>query len=159
MSKVSIKVGPKTYSFNTADGDEEKIEGLAAIVDEKYQMLGHSRAVQETDNLVAASLFLADELEEARRSLAGVQQEKEKSGGKKAELKAEIETLRKAEERAREKNDELKAEIAQLREAASQQHDLFGGDQSDGAMIEKLETLAQRAEQAADTLESAGTAD
>ena len=199
MSKVSIKVGPKTYTIATADGEEEKITALGQVIDGKYQLLGNARAVQETDNLVFASLFLADELEETRKSIseaklaaesaqaeaeaaraeankareeldakveeavaeckAGLEQEKAKNGGRKAEFETELETLRKAEERAREKNDELKAEVEQLREAASQQHDLFGDGAPDGAMIEKLEALAERAEQAADALESGNTAD
>ena len=142
MSKVSIKVGPKTYTFNTAEGDEQRITALGKLVDEKYQMLGHSRSVQETENLVFAALFLADELDEAR-----------KSAGSTVDLGAEIETLRKAEERAREENRKLKAEIAELREAARQQHDLFGGDEPDDDFAARQEALADRAEQAAAALE------
>lgn len=199
MNKVSIKIGPKSYTIATAEGEEAKIAALGQVIDKKYQLLGNARAVQETDNLVFASLFLADELEETRKSIAeaklaadsaqaeaetarmdavkareeleakveeavaeckaGLEQEKAKSGGRKAEFEAELDTLRKAEERAREENEALKAELAEMREAASQQHDLFGGDDVDGVLIEKLEALAERAEQAADALESAGPAD
>lgn len=199
MSTVSFKVGPKTYTVNTAEGEEDKITALGELIDAKYALLGNARAVQETDNLVFASLFLADELEETRKSIAdakskadaaeaeaknaradaeklreemdakiekavakansNVEHEKAKSGGKKAELKAEIETLRKAEKRAREKGEALKAELAELREASRQQHDLFGADEADESFIEKLEAMAERAEKAADLLEGADTSD
>lgn len=182
MSQVKIKVGPRQYTINCGPGDEDKVAALGAIIDEKYGQLGSTRAVQETDNLVFAALFLADELDEARKgsseavkqaetlkaeaddaleraekikqsASASVEHEKEKSGGKKAELRAEIETLRKAEERAREENAKLKAELADLREASRHQHDLFGAEASDDALISKLEKLADRAEQTAKALE------
>lgn len=210
MSKVTIKVGPKSYSFATADGDEERITALGQLVDEKYAQLGNSRAVQETDNLVFAALFLADELDETRKltteadariaaadkaadqaredaakaieecdakiasaiaearkeadqalskATETVEQEKEKSGGKKAELRAEIDTLRKAEERAREENNALKEELADLREASRHQHDLFGSDALSDDWVEKLEKLAERAEETAAALEGATASD
>lgn len=194
MSKVSIKIGPKTYTIATAPGDEARVAALGEVIDGHYQKLGTARAVQETDNLVFASLFLADELEETRKSIsdakisaesaqseaqavrdeasklraefdekvekavaeanANVEHEMVKSGGKKAELRAEIETLRKAEERAREENDKLKAELADMVEASRQQQDMFADDDEESALVEQLEALAERAEKAADALET-----
>lgn len=172
MSKVTFKVGPKPYTVRTAEGDEERITALGAIIDEKYARLGSSRAVQETDNLVFAALFLADELDELRRSAAAAKDEAEaarkhaeqatrqasqsaeheiaKAGGKKAELRAEIDTLRKAEARARDEIKQLKAELAELREAQRHQHDLFVED----ALAAKIEALADRAEQTAAAFET-----
>lgn len=171
MSKVTFKVGPKSYTVATAPGDEERVAALGAIINEKYAQLGTQRAVQETDNLVFAALFLADELDELRKTVdaarkeaadarqnaemvsrqasENAEQEKTKAGGKKAEMRAEIETLRKAEERAREENRQLKTEMADLREEARHQHDLFGED----ALAAKIEKLADRAEQTAAALE------
>jgi len=177
MSQVTITVGPKPYTIVCGEGEEDKIAALGALIDEKYKQLGNARAVQETQNLVFAALFMADELEEARKIAADAERSVEdakkaateatlkaadvseqaqaKIGDKSAELQAEIETLRKAEERAREEATALKAEIADMREAASHQHDLFGDEKQEQAFVEKLETLAAHAEETADALEGA----
>jgi cell division protein ZapA len=182
MSKVSIKVGPKRYSVVTADGDEARITALGEIVDAKYALLGHTRAVQETDNLVFAALFLADELDETRKTAeqarAGVEAARNeadqaraeaasinaqcdarieaalaKAEAAKAELAAELETLRKAEQRAREENERLKAELGDLRDAARHQHDLFGTEAASDDLADRIDALAARAEAAAAAIE------
>ena len=178
MSEVTIKIGPKPYTIVCGDGEEQKIAALGELIDGKYAQLGSARAVQETQNLVFAALFLADELEETRKSIDESKQAAEKAqknaaeatkraadsseqaqakiDAKTAELNAKIETLEKAEERAREDNKQLKAELAELREAASHQHDMFGDEKEEEALIAKLEALADRAEQTATAFEDAG---
>lgn len=140
-----------------ADGEEAHIAKLGTMIDEKYKLLGESRTPQESQNLLFAALFLADELaaarKEAKKSSQNVEHEKAKSGGKKAELRAEIETLTKAEARAREEMKALKKELADMREKAAHQHDLFADPVSAEELAEKLEALAKRAEQAADRVE------
>lgn len=157
MSQVKLTIGPRSYTVNCADGEEDHITSLGKMIDEKYAQLGAARAPQETQNMLFAALFLADELSEARKvakkSTENVEHEKAKSGGKKAELKAEIETLTKAEARAREEVTQLKKELAEMREAASHQHDLFGGSDAEEDLIETLEALAARAEETASALE------
>ncbi|BDI60962.1 cell division protein ZapA [Qipengyuania nanhaisediminis] len=186
MTKVRIKVGPRQYSIACGPGDEEKVARFGKLIDENYAKLGTARAAQESENVVFAALFMADELDEARTALGDArtelaelhrelqaarddlanatrhasersEEDKARAGGKKAELRAEIETLRKAEERARMDNAALKAEIAALEEQARHQHDLFGGPAEDAALsealAEKLEALAARAEKTASELE------
>ncbi|MBD2842018.1 cell division protein ZapA [Erythrobacter rubeus] len=157
MSEVTLTVGPKSYTIICADGEEEHIMKLGAMIEERYAKLGNARTPQEAQNLLFAALFLADELAEARKSAKksseNVEHEKARSGGKKAELRAEIETLTKAEARAREEVKDLKAQLAEMREAASHQHDLFGAPSVSDEIIEKLETLATRAEETATALE------
>ncbi len=177
MSEVTIKVGPKPYTIVCADGEEEKVAALGELIDRKYAQLGNSRAVQETHNLVFAALFLADELEDARKTASDAQKAFEdaqktateanrraadatenaqaKLGDKTSELQAEIDTLRKAEERAREEAAALKAELAEMREAARHQHDLFGDEKQEAALAERLESLAAQAEQTAAEMEGA----
>ncbi len=167
MNQVKIKVGPRHYTINCGPGDEEKVLKFGALIDANYEKLGSARAPQESDNLVFAALFMADELDEARQAITDAKaelsearqeaqrakddaanavreaksqldQDKEKSGGKKAELRTEIETLRKAEERARSENAALKADIAELQERARHQHDLFGGPAEDAALSEAM---------------------
>lgn len=186
MSQVKIKIGPRTYSIACGPGDEEKVAKFGALIDANYSKLGTARAAQEADNMVFAALFMADELDEAKTAIRDAkaemsemrqelqqakddaanalhkassqsEAEKERAGGKQAELLAKVETLRKAEERARKDNDQLKQEIADLKEQARHQHDLFGGPADDAAhseaLAEKLEAIAARAEEAATELE------
>lgn len=191
MSQVKVKIGPQSYSIACGEGEEDRVAELAAMIDRQYAKLGGARAALEAQNLVFAALFMADELDDAQKTakdakaeVAEIQQElqrakddtanalrkasqeneedKDKSGSKKAELRAEIETLRKAEERARAENMVLKADIAEMQERARHQHDLFGGPAEDAAlseaMAEKLEALALRVEASARELEGqAGT--
>lgn len=186
MSQVKITIGPRTYSINCGPGDEEKVAKFGALIDANYAKLGTARAAQEADNMVFAALFMADELDEAkaairdaqaemsemrqelqqakddaanavRKASSQIEHDKERAGGKQAELAAQVETLTKAEERARKDNEALRQEIADLKEQARHQHDLFGGPAEDAAHSEalaaKLEALAARAEEAASELE------
>ncbi len=177
MSEVTITVGPKPYTIVCADGEEDKVKALGAMIDAQYAKLGRTRAVQETQNLVFAALFMADELDEAKkaaeeaesavetaqkqaieatkRAADATENAQAKIGDKTSELQAQIDTLRKAEERAREEANELRAELSDLREAARHQHDLFGDEKQEAALAEKLEALAARAEETAAALESA----
>ncbi|EAQ29993.1 hypothetical protein NAP1_04435 [Erythrobacter sp. NAP1] len=190
MTQVKIKVGPRTYSIACGPGEEEKVEAFGKLIDENYAKLGTARAPQEADNLVFAALFMADELDEAKEKAASAQGElaelrielqrarddaanalkkaasasendKERSGSAKAELRAEIATLRKAEERARKENVALKAKVADFEDRERHQHDLFGGPAEDAAhsaaLAEKLEALAARAEATASALEGQST--
>ena len=187
MTQVKIKVGPRSYPIACGPGDEEKVAKFGALIDRNYAKLGTARAAQEADNVVYAALFLADELDEAQEFMRDAKVEitelkqelqraqddaanaiqkansenattKERSGSKKAELQAEIATLRKAEERARKENAALKAQIADMEERARHQHDLFGGPVEDAALsdalAQQLEALALRAESTASELEA-----
>jgi cell division protein ZapA len=187
MNRVKIKVGPRSYSIACDPADAEKVVKLGEQINQHYTKLGNARAALEADNVVFAALFMADELDEAkkiagdaraelaearhelqrarddaanalRKATAEIEQDQERSGNRTAELRAEIETLRKAEERARRDNAALKAELAALQEQARHQHDLFGGPAEDAALsralAEKLEALAARAEAAASELEA-----
>lgn len=173
MPEVAIKIGPRTYQVRCGEGEQERIAALGAMIAQKYAQLGQARAPTESQNLLFTALFLADELSEARTDAdkayrkakaardeleaaqARSEQENSRNGGKKAELKAEIETLRKAEAMAREEIKALKAELTALREANEHQHDLFGAPVDENAVASALERLAERAEAAANAMESA----
>ncbi len=186
MNKVKIQIGPRHYQIACDPADEEKVRKFGALIDENYAKLGTARAAQEADNMVFAALFMADELDEARTQMGsmreeldkaaselktaqsdvegtvekatkGTAQELEKASKAKAELQAEIHTLRKPDEHTRKENTKHKAEIAALQDEARHQHDLFGSPEDNAAhskaMAEKLEALAVRAEAAANALE------
>ena len=68
MSDVRLKVGGRYYTVACADGEEDRLRGLAAQVDEKIASLGSAASTNEGRNLLFAAVFLADELDEAKRS-------------------------------------------------------------------------------------------
>lgn len=167
MNKVKIQIGPRHYSIACDPADEEKVRKFGKLIDENYAKLGGARAPQEADNMVFAALFMADELDEARKAVsdakaemaemrselqrlkddtanavraakAEAEQEKEKASKSKAELRAEIETLRKAEEHTRKDSAKLKAEVADLQEQARHQHDLFGSPEDQAVHSEAM---------------------
>ena len=191
MSQVTIKVGPKSYPIACGPGEEDKVARLGALIDQHYAKLGSARHPLEANNVVFAALFMADELAEAQsvasdaraelpeakialqqaqddpikaiaKVTSEIENDKERSGGHRAEMRAEIETLRKAEERARKDVAGLKAQLSAWEERARHQHDMFGGPAEDAALsaalAEKLEALAIRAEQTASALEGGADA-
>lgn len=66
MSEVTLQVGGRPYTVSCADGEENHVRRLAAIVDSKLGGLGANLAPGDAKNLLFAALILADELEEAR---------------------------------------------------------------------------------------------
>jgi cell division protein ZapA len=70
MPEVAVRIGPKTYSIACGAGEEDRIRELAALVAEKYARLGTARAPLEAQNMLFASLFMADELFEGRGRIA-----------------------------------------------------------------------------------------
>ncbi len=158
MSRVTLTVGPRSYTVNCADGEEDHIARLAAMIDEKYALLGTARTPQESQNIFFAALFLADELAEARRttskSTQNVEHAKERSNGKAEAMQTEIETLTRSQARARDEIAGLKAELAKMREASRHQHDLFGDAGGEDEIAETLEKLASRAEKIAKQIEA-----
>ncbi len=71
MSEVTIKVGGRPYTLSCADGQEDHVRRLAAVVDGKLSALGENLAPGDTKNLLFTALILADELEEARLADCG----------------------------------------------------------------------------------------
>ena len=153
MSTVTLSIGPKSYTIACADGQEAHIRALGAMIAEKYAQLGSARAPLEAQNILFAALFLADELDQAKRQVTGVAP---------ASDTAELDKLRQHAAR-------LEAELAEARKAAANpapapaalapQPDLFGGpprpDPLTIAVAERLEALALRAEASAAALEAA----
>ena len=146
MSTVTLTIGPKSYPVACADGEEAHVEALGAMIAEKYALLGNSRAPLEAQNLLFAALFLADELAEARKGKPDKAKTGAQDDAEAAQLRAEI---------AR-----LEAELAEARKAPpaarapAPQADLFGGTDLSGAIAERLEALAARAEESAAALEA-----
>ena len=66
MSDVTLKVGGRKYTVACQDGQEEHIERLAGVIDNKLSTMGANLSSQEAKNLLFAALLLADELDEAQ---------------------------------------------------------------------------------------------
>ena len=67
MPQVSIQIANRTFELACGDGEEERIQELAAYVDEKVcELRSQLPGVPEFKLLVFASLMLADESREAR---------------------------------------------------------------------------------------------
>ena len=73
MSEVTLRVWGRSYTVSCADGEEDHVRHLAAIVDGKLTALGGNLAPGDAKNLLFAALILADEVDEARRSEAPAQ--------------------------------------------------------------------------------------
>ncbi len=67
MSEVVLAVGGRNYTLRCEDGQEAHIGRLAATVDAKLGDGVSQLPAMEAKNLLFAALFLADELEEARK--------------------------------------------------------------------------------------------
>lgn len=86
MSEVTLQVGGRSYPVSCADGEEDHVRRLAGVVDSKLAQLGGQLAPGDAKNLLFAALILADEVEEARRSLP----QHESSGGQTPSSKLEL---------------------------------------------------------------------
>ena len=68
MAKVDLIIGGNAYSVACRDGEEAHLVNIATLVDSKAQQAKKAvGGVNEVRQLLFASLFLADELDEARR--------------------------------------------------------------------------------------------
>ncbi len=68
MSNVTLVVGGRNYTVSCADGQEEHVRRLAAVIDDKIVGMGPNLSNHEAKNLLFAGLLIADELDEARRT-------------------------------------------------------------------------------------------
>jgi len=67
MPEVSVQIANRNYELACGDGEEERVQELAAYVDEKVVELRRQlRGTPEVKLLVFAALILADESREAR---------------------------------------------------------------------------------------------
>lgn len=162
MSTVTLSIGPKSYTVACADGQEAHIRALGAMIAEKYAQLGSARAPLEAQNLLFAALFLADELDQAKKRLGDAPEPAPAPAADTVDPEV-VEALRNA-------IVALEADLAAAREAAAHpvpaqaapatpQADLFGGPAAPDPLLEtvaqQLEALATRAEANAAALEAA----
>lgn len=76
MPQVTVAIAGRTYRMACADGEEGHLEGLAALFDGKIEEM--RRSFGEIGDMrlhVMAALTLADDLGEAHRRVAALEQE------------------------------------------------------------------------------------
>lgn len=136
MSEVRLSVGGKAYVLACADGQEEHVARLGALVDAKLNEFGPNRAPQEAQNLLFAALLIAEDLHQARNAamghehalddlrlqLATAQRERNVAMGQHdqhqnriTELEIELANVQSAAHAASRESDDIRAEVERLR--------------------------------------------
>jgi cell division protein ZapA len=64
MSNVTLQIGGRSYLVACAEGEEDHVNALGRLIDEKVQTIGTGH--NEVRQLLFAALLLADELQESR---------------------------------------------------------------------------------------------
>lgn len=137
MSQVTLQVGGKQYTVACAEGEEQRVAGLGALIDSKLQSLGGNLAPTESQNLLFAALLLADELKEQKGSaatladlesrheeaLSAAKREADLAAGERDKLKltlsereSELDTLQSSHQRASAEFDDLRSDLVKARE-------------------------------------------
>ncbi len=136
MSEVRLSIGGKDYTIACADGQEDHVSRLGALVDAKLAEFGANRAPQEAQNLLFAALLIAEDLHQARNTATGLQGEMDglrddvatatrernvamgqhdQQAARITELERELTNTQSAAQAAGQESDEIKAELTRLR--------------------------------------------
>jgi cell division protein ZapA len=74
MAQVTVEIAGKTYRIACADGEEQHLEGLAALFDSKIsEMRAAAGEIGDMRLHVMAAITLADELHETKRRIAALE--------------------------------------------------------------------------------------
>lgn len=136
MSEVRLSIGGKAYTIACADGQEDHVSRLGALVDAKLNEFGPNRAPQEAQNMLFAALLIAEDLHQARSAtmtheqqlddmrlqLATAQRERnaamvqhDQHLNRIVELESALATAQSAAQAAAREGDDLRAQLQQLR--------------------------------------------
>ena len=138
MADVKLTIAGRVYDVHCADGQEQQLLGLGALLDEKVRGLPAST---ETRQLLFAALMLADEAQEAK--------------GKAAKAEPQSDSLRAAvalaESREAQARDELNSALSELNALRKTNADIVNTpSRNDRALLQiadRIEALAEKAEQ------------
>lgn len=71
MAEVTITVNDRSFNLACADGDETRLQNLAAYVDERLKTIAESGVVRrESDLMALTAMVLADELFDAQNAIS-----------------------------------------------------------------------------------------
>ena len=120
MNTIDLVVGGQNFSIACPEGQEEHVRALGAAIDEKFQAM----APQYAQNLLFASLQLADELHEANKATRVAQGDKkviadsfDKFRAESAERKLEADTALGQRDKLQGRIIELEEELGRMQSA------------------------------------------
>lgn len=134
MSEVTLRIGGRSYNVACQDGEEAHILHLGSMIDAKLEAMGDNLSPQDSQNLLFAALFLADEVHEARAKA-------EKNEATLFEA-SEVEGLQRKLSEIEAERDSLRARVSEL------------GEQPTEDFAELLENVADSLEKCAGNLEA-----
>ncbi len=71
MAEVTLTVNDRSFNLACADGDEKRLQNLAAYVDERLNAISESGVVRKESDLMAlTAIVLADELFDAQNAIS-----------------------------------------------------------------------------------------
>lgn len=138
MADVKLHIAGRVYDVHCADGQEQQLQDLALLVDEKVRGMPGGTEIRQ---MLFAALMLADEAQEAK--------------GKVDKAEPQSDTLRAAvalaESREAQARDELRAALAELnalkKDAPAAAPAQPSHDRALLQIADRIETLASRVEQ------------
>ena len=107
MSEVRLSIGGKAYTIACADGQEDHVARLGALVDAKLAEFGPNRAPQEAQNMLFAALLIAEDLHQARNGAMSQSAELDN-------MRHELDTARRERNLAMGQHDQHRARIVEL---------------------------------------------
>ncbi len=169
MSQVTLQILGRPYTVSCAEGQEAHIEKLGAMIAAKLDDMDQT-APQQDQNLLFAALFLADELEEARKAgkssielesqLATLKSTQSTTSGDLQELQLERDALLSERDTMRVDHEGAKTELAQAKDELekatarlSQANVQIAQLETQKAAVAKGPNLAPQLEQMANALE------
>lgn len=139
MSEVTVTIAGRNYTVACADGEESHVAELGAVLDEKLQQLGGSLSTLESQNLLFAGLFVADDLHEAKKQVAAAEEAtraaeeavathqreanlalgmRDQLNGRIGDLEAELDGMQSAQQLHNAEVDDLRREVRERRQEA-----------------------------------------
>ncbi|HEY8603314.1 cell division protein ZapA [Tsuneonella suprasediminis] len=112
MSEVSVTVGGRVYRVACAQGEEDRVRNLATLVNAKLESMGRL-GPQDAQNLLFASLMLADEAHEAKENASKAITAKKQAECTAQSTEVELNALRST-------IADLESEIVRLKGSSSQ---------------------------------------
>lgn len=123
MSEVSIAIAGRNYTVACAEGEESHVASLGQMLNDKLDQLGGSLSSQESQNLLFAGLFVADDVHEAHKKLAEALDEKREADEAHAAQEREANLAIGMREELQLKISQLESELDGL-QSAQQRHSL-----------------------------------
>ncbi|MBL0767447.1 cell division protein ZapA [Sphingopyxis sp. DHUNG17] len=139
MADVKLTVAGRPYDVHCADGEEDQLRQLAALVDEKARNIQGGTEVRQ---LLFAALMLADEAQEIREKMNKAEPQSDT-------LRAAVALAESRESQARDELKATKAELEALKKAPTAATGRPSHDRALMQIADRIEALATSIEQMA----------